>query len=71
MCVVCVCGVCLCMCVCACIKHILEYVSEQPWPVSKIGIVEPLAKFMNDYGLVVALSISPVISGRIMIQAGS
>ena len=70
----CVCGVCVwCVCVwcVSCIKHILEYVSEQPWPVSKIGIVEPLAKFMNEYGLVVALSISPVISGRIMIQAGS
>ena len=48
---VCVC-VCECVCVCVCIKHILEYVSGQPWPVSEIGIVEPLAKFMNEYGLV-------------------
>ena len=40
-------------------------VSGQSWPVSEIGI---LAKFMNEYGLVVACSISPVISGRIMIQ---
>ena len=56
------------ICVCVCIKHILEYVSGQPWPVSEIGIVELLAKFMNEYGLVVARSISPVVSGRIMIQ---
>ena len=40
-------------------------VSGQTWSVSVIGIV---AKFMNEYGLVITHSISPVISGRIMIQ---
>ena len=36
--------------------------------VSEISIVEPLAKFMNEYALVVARSITLVISGCIMIQ---
>ena len=38
------------------------------WPASENGIVEPLAKFMNEYGLLVACSLSPVISGHITIQ---
>ena len=38
------------------------------WPASENGIVEPLAKLMNEYGLLVACSLSHVISGHIMIQ---
>ena len=52
----------------SCHMRLAATVSGQSWPVSEIVIIEPLAKFMNEYGLVVARSISPVISGRIMIQ---
>ena len=52
----------------SCQMRLTATVSGQSWPVSEIGIVEPLAKFMNEYGLVVARCISPVILGRIMIQ---
>ena len=52
----------------SCQMRLTATVSGQSWPVSEIGIVEPVAKFMNEYGLVVARCISPVISGCIMIQ---
>ena len=51
----------------SCQMRLAATVSGQSWPVTEIGIVEPLAKIMNEYGLVVARCISPVISGR-MIQ---
>ncbi|KAL5477205.1 hypothetical protein EMCRGX_G023961 [Ephydatia muelleri] len=52
----------------SCHMRLAATVSGQSWPVSEIVIIEPLAIFMNEYGLVVARFISPVISGRIMIQ---
>ena len=34
----------------SCQMRLAATISGQSWPVSEIGIVEPLAKFMNEYG---------------------
>ena len=49
----------------SCLMHLVATISGQSWPVSEIGTLE---KFMNEYGLVVARSISPVYSACIMTQ---